>query len=214
VVARPGARLLGAVLAGGEGRRFGGPKAGVLVGGVPMVRRAVEAMAAVTDEVVVVSSVPVPEAGVPRLADRTPGKGPLGGLEAALREASARGREGVLLLACDLPLVRSSLLRAVAGALGGAPAVAPRREGGGVEPLCAAYALEVLGAVARRLSSADLSLHALFREVGGRLVDAELPEGSRDAFLNVNTPDDRRVAEARLREGEDARGRQKPAPGA
>jgi molybdopterin-guanine dinucleotide biosynthesis protein A len=179
-----------------------------------MVRRAVEAMAAVTDEVVVVSSVPVPEAGVPRLADRTPGKGPLGGLEAALREASARGREGVLLLACDLPLVRSSLLRAVAGALGGAPAVAPRREGGGVEPLCAAYALEVLGAVARRLSSADLSLHALFREVGGRLVDAELPEGSRDAFLNVNTPDDRRVAEARLREGEDARGRQKPAPGA
>lgn len=210
---RPGARLLGAVLAGGEGGRFGGPKADALVGGLPMVRRAVEAMAAVTDDVVVVSSAPVPDVGVPVVADRSPGKGPLGGLEAALHEAAARGREGVLLLACDLPLMRPSLLEAVAGALGGSPAAAPRRKGGGIEPLCAAYALEVLDAVVHRLSSSDLSLHALFREVGGRVLGAELPAGGHDALLNVNTPEDRRTAEIRLRDREGGKGRQEPAPG-
>jgi molybdopterin-guanine dinucleotide biosynthesis protein A len=179
-----------------------------------MVRRAVETMGSVTDDVVVVSPDPVPEAGVPVVVDRSPGRGPLGGLEAALHEAAARGREGVLLLACDLPLVRPPLLETVAGALAGAPAVAPRREGGGIEPLCAAYALEVLEAVVRRLSSSDLSLHALFREVGGRIIGAELPAGSYKALLNVNTPEDRRLAEVRLREREDAKGRQEPAIGA
>lgn len=192
--------LLGAVLAGGAGRRFGGRKAGALVGGRPMVRRAVEALAAVTGDVVVVSPTPVPEGGVPVVADRTPGKGPLGGLEAALHEAAARGRDGVLLLACDLPLMRPWLLEAVARALRGVRAAAPKREGGGIEPLCAAYSLDVLEAVERRLASADLSLHALFRDVGGRAIDPKPPEAGHDELLNVNTPEDRRLADARVRD--------------
>lgn len=188
-------RLLGAVLAGGEGRRFGGRKAGALVAGRAMVRRAVDVVASVTGDVVVVSSTPVPEVACAVVADRTPGKGPLGGLEAALHEATARGRTGVLLLGCDLPLMRPPLLRSVARALPGAPAVAPERTGGGIEPLCAAYSLEVLDVVQRRLSSDDLSLHTLFREVGGRVVTVE---AKHYELLNVNTPEDRRRAEVCL----------------
>lgn len=197
-------RLLGAVLAGGEGRRFGGPKAAAAVGGVPMVRRVVDALAAVTPRVVVVSSNPVPEAGPSAasvIPDVTPGKGPLGGLEAALREASVRGLDGVLLLACDLPAVTAELLTSVVDALEGVPAAAPSREGGGIEPLCAAYRAETLAAVERRLSSEDLSLHTLFKDVGGRAIPADELGARAAQLLNVNTPEDRRRAEALLRRG-------------
>jgi molybdopterin-guanine dinucleotide biosynthesis protein A len=169
-----------------------------------MVRRAVDALAAETSRVVVVSSKPVPEAGPAAMSvipDVTPGKGPLGGLEAALREAAARGLDGVLLLACDLPAVTPALLAKVAEGLENASAVAPSREGGGIEPLCAAYRVETLAAVERRLSSEDLSLHALFRDVGGRASPAEELGESAAQLLNVNTPEDLPRAEALLGRG-------------
>jgi len=192
-----GSRLLGAVVAGGAGRRFGRPKAGAQVAGAPMVQWVVAALATVTSDVVVVSSAPVPGAGVPVVPDRTPGTGPLGGLESALREADARGLEGVLLLACDMPLVTSDLLDRVATALEGVLAAAPSRGDMGIEPLCAAYRLASLQAVRRRLSSGDLSLHALFRDVGGRVIPRE-ELGEAGQLLNVNTAEDRSRAEAIL----------------
>lgn len=196
--------LLGAVLAGGAGRRFGGPKAGVEVGGVPMVRRAIAALVPVCAEVVVVSSRPVPASQVPVVPDATEGAGPLGGLEAALLEAVRRGLDGVLLLACDLPLMLTEVVEQVATAARGRTAVAPGRPGGGVEPLCAAYAVECLDAVRHRLASDDLSLHALFRDVGGAVLPtASGPGEARGPFLNVNTPADRDRAEAGLRERDD-----------
>ncbi len=168
-----------------------------------MVRRAVEAMSTVTPEVVVVSSTPVPEAGVAVIPDTVEGKGPMGGLHTALREAEARGYDGVLLLGCDLPMMTSRLLARVAGALAGAPAAAPSRRGGRIEPLCAAYGLEVLEAVERLLSSDDRSLHALFRDVGGRTLPVgDLGAGCGQLF-NVNTAEDRRQAEKLLRDRRD-----------
>jgi molybdenum cofactor guanylyltransferase len=163
-----------------------------------MVRRAVRTLAAVTPDVVVVSSLPV-DAGVPVLPDRVPGKGPLGGLDAALREARSRGRTGVLLLACDLPLVDAELLASVVRSAGSASAAAPERRGGGIEPLCAVWAVGTLQTVERRLSGEDLSLHGLFREVGGVVIAGAHPEKADDRLLNVNTQGDRRRAEAVLR---------------
>lgn len=189
-------RLLGAVLAGGEGRRFGGPKAEAPVGGVPMVARAVGALRAVVEDVVVVSARPLAAPPAPVVPDRVAGAGPLGGLDAALRIALERGYEGVLLVACDLPLLGPALLGRVAASLGPHPAVAPARPTGGIEPLCAAYRVGVLEAVERRLGEEDRSLHALFREVGGRVLPPG-PPGGPD-LLNVNTPDDRARAEAAL----------------
>jgi molybdopterin-guanine dinucleotide biosynthesis protein A len=202
-----GARLLGAVLAGGEGRRFGAPKGDAIVAGVSLVRRAVDALAGVAGDVVVVSSRPVAENHVEVLEDAVPGAGPLAGLTSALDAAAARGLDGVLLLACDLPLVSAATLRAVRDALGGRTAVAPRRDGGGIEPLCAAWAVSVRAAARARLAAGDRSLHALFREVGGVPLDPKevgaTPEGS---FLNVNTPGDRDRAEAALQAREGGEG--------
>jgi len=199
-----GLRLLGAVLAGGEGRRFGGPKAEALVGGTSMVARAADALRPWVEEVVVVSSRPVQSPPARVIADRVQGAGPLGGLDAALAEADALGLDGVLLVACDLPLISADVVGCIVAALGEAPAAAPAREPAGVEPLCAVYRRAVHPIVQARLGDADRSLHALFRAVGGVVVPASgLGVDVGSSFLNVNTPADRDRAEATLARQED-----------
>ena len=195
-------RLLGAVLAGGEGRRFGGRKAEAPVGGVPMVERAVRTVREVVEDVVVVSGRPLSASPAPMVPDRVQGMGPLGGLDAALRHARDRGYEGVLLVACDLPMLTTAVLHEVVSALGSHPAAAPARLGGGVEPLCAAYRVGVIDVVGRRLTRDDRSLHALLRDVGGHVLPGHA-QGAGDPFLNVNTRDELERAEAALATGGD-----------
>ena len=198
-MARPG--LLGAVLAGGHSRRYGRDKATEVVGGQPQIARAVAALEQVLEDVVVVTSRPLSSAvDVPVVPDRHHDAGPLGGLHSALHEAVARGRSGVLLLACDMPLVTSEILGAVARAAPDAPAVAPRRDGG-IEPLCAVYRVGALPTVEALLGGDDRSLHRLFDELGGVPVDlGELGVESAHAFFNVNEPADRDRAEELLEE--------------
>ena len=96
-------RLLGAVLAGGESRRFGSDKALALLDGRPLIEHAIAALAAQSDAVIVCGR----EGGVP---DRpAPGLGPLGGINAALHEALARGFDAVLTIPCDAPLLPADL---------------------------------------------------------------------------------------------------------
>jgi len=186
---------LGAVLAGGGSRRYGSDKSAAPVGGVPMVQRVLAAASTAVDEVVVVSSRPV--AGAPeaeRIEDRVPDRGPLGGLHAALHEARSRGRSSVLLLACDLPLVSGALLRALVAEADG-ETVAPAREDGSAEVLCAVWSVEALGTAERHLRSDDRSLQSLFGAVGGRLVDRRgLPAAGPHVLLNVNTAEARERA--------------------
>lgn len=198
-----GGKVLGAVLAGGRSRRYGADKSAARVGGVPMVERVLSVAAAVADEVVLVSSRPVAGAETaPRIADRIPDLGPLGGLHAALHEARDRGMGAVLLLPCDVPLVSPAFLRSILGARGDAPAAAPARDGGIAEVLCAVYGVEVLPAVERRVRGEDRSLQGLFREVGGRpLALADLDLDHDGALLNVNTPEERRRADREARVG-------------
>ncbi|HSW30903.1 MAG TPA: molybdenum cofactor guanylyltransferase [Longimicrobiales bacterium] len=198
----PAPRLLGAVLAGGEGRRFGGPKAEARLGGISLAERAVALLRTVLDDVVVVTSHDLSAPPAPVVPDRVRGLGPLGGLDAALRYARDRGYEGVLLVGCDLPLLTTALLEEVASGLAGHRAVAPGRRGGGVEPLCAAYRVELSEAVEGRLAQDDRSLHALFRDVGGHMLPGAVEAGD-DPFLNVNTVDELERAEAALSGGGD-----------
>lgn len=193
-----GVRLLGAVLAGGEGRRFGAPKADVTLGGVSLVRRAVRALQPVVEDVVVVSSRAVVDAPVDVVPDAREGVGPLGGLQAALDLAAERGLDGVLVLACDLPLVEAPLLRRVARSLGDRTAAAPEREGGGVEPLCAVYRVALADVLRARPMSSDRSVHAFFRDVGGEAVPLAELDAVPEDFLNVNTPAHRARAESVL----------------
>lgn len=94
-------RLLGAVLAGGQSRRFGSDKALAMLGGKPLIEHAIQALAAQTDAVIVCGR----EWG-DWVADRPePGLGPLGAINAALHCAAGRGFDAVLTVPCDAPIL-------------------------------------------------------------------------------------------------------------
>lgn len=104
-------RVLGAVLAGGQSSRFGSDKALALLHGKPLIEHAIAALAAQSEAVIVCGRewgdwVPDrPEAGL----------GPLGGINAAIHAAAARGYDAVLTAPCDVPWLPDGLVERLGG---------------------------------------------------------------------------------------------------
>lgn len=200
-------RLIGAVLAGGESRRFGSPKAHARLHGRPLWRLAADRLRAVCPRVVVAANDPgaapdaqvepdvqvEPDAQLILVRDRTPGLGPLAGVGAALTLAAEAGMDGVLALAVDMPWVPEAALRRLAEAFGGGPAGKTRpcaaRSGApwGFEPLCAVYPTDALGALETALTTGDRQAGAFARSIGVVPVECGAPP---EAFRSVNVPAD------------------------
>lgn len=200
---------LGGVLVGGKSSRFGSDKAAARVGGRSMALRAVEALRAVADPVVLLGGDGTlgRRLGLPWRADERPGHGPLAGIATGLRWAGELGRSGLLVLACDLPFVTRDIVEAVTAAirpdLNAIVVVADAPDG--VQPLCGWYAMSTLGRVEEALVRGRRSV----RELLGSLHVAHIrvddgTRGEAHPLLNVNTRDDLAEA-ARLVSGGRAR---------
>jgi molybdopterin-guanine dinucleotide biosynthesis protein len=193
----------GILLAGGESRRFGTPKALARVGGRTIAARVRDVLRAVTPDVRAVANRPevVAELGVPHRPDAVPGIGALGGILTALRWAVEDGRRGALVAACDLPFLSPGLFRALLATAEetGADAVLPESAGPhGFEPLCAWYGAQCLPAVEEMAAAGERRAHRLAERV--RAVRLPLEDVARHGvpsilFFNVNTVDDHREAE-------------------
>lgn len=100
--------ILGAIIAGGQSRRFGSDKALVLVSGVPMIERVAASLRPVVDTVAVCGR---GYGNLVALPDRpAAGLGPLGGLAAALHYAETHGYMRVITAPCDTPTLTPGLL--------------------------------------------------------------------------------------------------------
>ena len=185
---------LGGVLVGGRSSRFGSDKAVARVGGRSMAARAVDTLRAAADPVVLLGGDGTlgRRLALPWRSDHRPGRGPLGGLETGLRWADELGRGGLLVLACDLPLVTRVVVEAVASAIRPElDAVVATDEAGGIQPLCGWYSTGTLGALEDALDRGRHSARELL--VGLRVehvrLDGATPQESL-VLLNVNTPGD------------------------
>jgi molybdopterin-guanine dinucleotide biosynthesis protein A len=99
---------LGAILAGGEARRFGTDKAAALIGGVTLIDHARVALSPHVDRVIIVGR---------EIEDRPAvGLGPLGGLCAALHHALEMEYTEVLTVPCDVPFPPPALFSALTDA--------------------------------------------------------------------------------------------------
>lgn len=106
--------LIGAILTGGQSRRFGSDKALADAGGIPMAARVAAALReAGLDPVVAAGGTAGAELGLVTIPDRSPGAGPLAALASLLSWA---GRGGVVVVPCDLPLLKAHDVRAIAEA--------------------------------------------------------------------------------------------------
>ncbi|MBX6363724.1 MAG: molybdenum cofactor guanylyltransferase [Gemmatimonadetes bacterium] len=200
---------LGAILAGGQNRRYGGHKALAAVAGEPIVERVRRALGAVLPELVLIANEPAIYAGVglPMRADLRPGAGVLGGILTALHWARELGRPGVVAVACDMPFLSPPLLRLLVEEAACAPmadVVAPasgnRR---GVEPLCAFYGTGCIGPIEAELARGERHIVGFFDDVVVRTIPADAVRAFGDPemlFLNVNTPEERERAERMAKE--------------
>lgn len=95
------------ILAGGKSSRYGNDKARATLGGRALIQTVADAVRPVASSVTVVADSPgkYADLGLTTIADRVPGRGPLGGLEAAF--AHAAGTPRILVLACDLAGLRT-----------------------------------------------------------------------------------------------------------
>lgn len=164
---------LGAVLAGGAARRFGSDKALARLAGRTLIDHVSTQLAAYCQGVILCGR--AGESGVP---DRPhAGLGPLGGLNAALHAAAARGVSRVLVAPCDTPLLPAGLLAALAAAEGSCFVAQLPVLGiweSSLAPLCDTYIA----------SGARASMKAWGAHAGAAPID--WPE----AIANINSADD------------------------
>jgi molybdenum cofactor guanylyltransferase len=176
---------LGVVLAGGAGRRIGGDKAVVQLAGRPLLHYPLAVLELVLDEVAVVAkrdtALPALPDVVPVLFEPDLPRHPLAGVAHALLWAAGRP---VLVCAVDLPLVTAGVLRELLLAEpGDAPVVVPRAAGR-LQPLCALYLPQALGALAD--FPADARATDIVAGMGPAIVDID----DDKAFFNINAPED------------------------
>src|SRR5262245_42449220 len=142
--------ITGVIQAGGKSTRMGGqPKALMELGGRRIIDRVVAVMAAVTDDVLIVTNTPELYAslGLPMVPDAFPDAGWLGGIYSGLRAAAGAG---AFTVACDMPFLAPDVARLVVDRAGEADVVIPR-VGDQLETLHACYAKSCLGPMEARL---------------------------------------------------------------
>lgn len=190
---------------------MGRDKLPLSVGGVPILRRACDALDEGCSEVITVVSGPGDPPGLPagartvrdlRPGDGGSGAGPLAGLEAGLYYA---GCPETFVAAGDMPFLSTELVLEMLRRLhaGGTYAVVPR-VGGRLEPLCAAYSREALGYVSAALDEGVRAVRDLVESLPEveEITLEELSVFGEPGLLlmNVNSPED--LARAREAAGE------------
>ena len=171
-------RLLGAIIAGGQGRRFGGDKAAALLDGKALIDHVDDALRPQVDALIVCGRI---WPGLDSVADRpAPDMGPLGGLNAALHAAQHKGFDMVLTAGCDvLPVPTFSRHHGLDPGSGFLPRVIKGQPLFGLWPASLAPQLED-----HLATQTDRSMRHWIAIIGAREVECDI------AFHNLNTRDD------------------------
>ena len=165
--------ILGAILAGGQARRFGSDKAHAQFAGMRLIDHVADALARQTQGLVVCGRA---EPRFTTIADRPNGTiGPLGGLNAALQYAGANGFSHVLSAGVDIPNLPDNLL------------VQLRSERAAIadsQPVVGLWPVELAGQIDDFITSGGRALYRFADAVEARRVTIQ------PLLLNINRPED------------------------
>lgn len=200
-VRHPRAEITGAVLAGGRARRMGGEDKGLIeVAGRPMVEHVVGALRPQVDSVLINANRNLDayrELGCTVVAD-TLGDfaGPLAGMASVMQAATTTY---VLTAPCDSPLVSERLAELLYASLDAEDAeLAVAHDGERMQPVFALLRRDLCQSIVDYLRSGERKIDLWYAQ--RRVARADL-SAYPETFANINTPEDRRRLEARLREG-------------
>lgn len=202
----PRHEITGVVLAGGRARRMGGEDKGLVqVNGEPMVAHALRGLAPQVGALLVNANrnreqyAALCDCDV--VAD-TDGDyaGPLAGMASAMEHAGTRY---ILTVPCDSPLIAPDLGERLFSALVAEDAeVSVAHDGARLQPVFALLDCTLHGSIVDYLASGGRKIDTWY--AGRRLALGDL-EDCPDMFLNINTPEERDLLEARLAGRADAR---------
>lgn len=169
---------------------MGSDKALLLVDGIPIIKAIHRKLAALFQDVIIVTNTPDAYDFIPcrKAPDILPGAGPIAGLHSALLHSANRK---VFVVACDMPLLNVVLIRHLCNVEGDWDAVVPVNAAGYLEPLHALYSRTAINEVQRAMNHGDNGIMPLFDRLGTRKVTwEEIKEikGAGDSFRNINTP--------------------------
>ncbi len=184
--------ILGVILAGGASRRFGSDKALARLAGMPLIEH-VARRAKPQVGLLAVSGAASAPLGLPVIADREKGAGPLSGIVSSLAWAEANGFTLLATFACDGPFFPGDLVTQLSSELGAAAGCVMARCGPdkhytyGVWRTACKPALEVAYAGGLR------SLRGVAEILTTAYVDFPA-----NTFFNINCPEDLARAEKLL----------------
>jgi len=181
--------VTGVILAGGESRRMGCNKALLPLHGARFIELIYERMAALFDEVLLVTNSPTLYEDIPcrKVPDLYPNKGPLAGIHSGLSHARC---EQIFVAACDMPFISTEAVRHICRSGKRGEVIIPRSEKG-LEPLHALYHKSCIPALKDLLSSGSCKITCLFPKVSIHEISVhELAPYDPDGrtFCNINTP--------------------------
>lgn len=198
------------VLAGGRSSRLAtagitppAGKAGLVLAGETLLGRVCGRAAHVAGRIVVVAAPGQPLPGLPEavevVRDSRPGHGPLAGIADGL-SALGNGPSVVLLLSCDVPLVRPAILRLLRDRIDrppGTPLWVVPEVGGHLQGLVSAVRPTVLGSIDAHLRSGRRDPRSLLERLGRTGEAVVVPEGDLRgcdpglwSFRDLDTPRD------------------------
>ena len=188
------------ILAGGQSSRMGRDKALLEIGGKTLIERSASLCAPLVASVTLVGDPQrYAQFGLPALADRWPGAGPLGAIATALAGAH---QAWCLVLACDMPNATSAWLEWLLTRAVKSPADCILAETDrGVEPLCAVYRAACAPTFATALDSGIRKVTDALALLNTEIIPENLwrkfsPAG--DLFQNLNAWEDYLSAKQRL----------------
>jgi molybdenum cofactor guanylyltransferase len=197
-------KMIAAIQAGGRSSRMGADKAWLPLDGRPMIEAVLRAAQPITDRLVIIVNAANPSvAKYEQLAARWDAellpdlhdyRGPLGGIETALRQCSSN--ESALILACDLPFVTTEFLQQLQAihTTQHYDLTIPLDAAARPQMLAGFYAQDCLTHVAAMLAADDLKTQLLQARVKTRCVRFEeyshLTAAER-LLHNINAPEDR-----------------------
>lgn len=185
------------VLTGGESRRMGTDKSHVVFEGKPLVEHVLDELAPLFEEVLISAhddnyDLPSVYSGLPVITDDTLERGPAIGLRSALKHAS---NDYVFLISCDVPFVRSPLVRRLVELKDDFDSVAPVARGR-VQTTFALYSKKCLSVISRRIDEGRRGIVSLLKEEDSLNVRFVEEEELREAdpglksFFDIDTPEE------------------------
>jgi molybdenum cofactor guanylyltransferase len=191
-------RIFGVILAGGGGRRMGGvDKAGLMLGGESLIARAIARLEPQVEQLAISANGDLRRFtfGLPVLEDAA-ALGPLAGILAALRWAEPQGATAVVAVAVDTPFFPGDLVPQLCLAAMDAPEGIAIASSVKDHPTCGLWTVTIRPALEAFLDSGENPRVLGFAEAHA-CARARFPD--ERAFVNINTPEELALAEARLR---------------